>query len=96
MEHLVEEQLTDAEVLAGVLPSVLNQIVIRFTFKSNSEHIFATTKPDSIKEPTEPQEDKLGFLWVFDIIKQSWVQIDLADVDSALDEDSLTEDMSVE
>lgn len=93
MEEIVEEQLTDAEVLAGILPSALNEIILRFTFKSHSEHIFATTKTDSIKEPTKPQEDKLGFLWVFDVIKESWVQIDLADIDSAVDEDSLMDDM---
>jgi hypothetical protein len=91
MEEIIENQLTDAEVLSGVLPSVLNEVVVRFTFKSNSHHLFATTKPDLIKQPAEPQQDKLGFIWVFDIINQSWVSVDLEDVDSIVDEESLYE-----
>lgn len=91
MQSDLSDGISDAEILLQTLPPALNETVIRFTFKSNIPTIFGTLQHDQIDMPSEVQEDRQGFLWVFDTIAQEWHHIDLDDIATAIDIDSIAE-----
>lgn len=85
------QQPSDAEVLKNILPTALNELVLRFKFKSNNKVIFGTWKEDIFEHPGSPLEEVEGFIWVWSTLDKEWVLINLEDIDSAIDTSSLAE-----
>jgi hypothetical protein len=96
MENIQDTEPTDAEVLASVLPQALLEMVIKFTFKSHTGTIFGTLDPEIADLSGSLGPVEVDHMWVFDTAEYKWVQIDLADVDSALDLDSAVDGFAEE
>jgi hypothetical protein len=91
MEEFVEQELTDAQALSTMLPGALEEMVIKFTFKSNNTIIFATLDPEIIVLDDTLPASRQDFMWVFDCDNYKWIELDLADIRDAIDIESMHE-----
>jgi hypothetical protein len=88
-----EYTLTDVDVLEKILPNVLVETLLKFTFKSDKAPVYATLKQDIINIDSNVQTEVKGFIWVYNIETNTWEQIDLADIDTAIDVHSLSDEV---